>query len=82
MLCRISFNPGVGVMVIFIISKPANGLGSVRSGIWTPPFNTRIELSDIDMVLFPEATITLRLPIMIMKNMKETNIMPVIVARV
>jgi len=63
-------------------SKPDHGLGLPLSGMVTPAFRTRIELSFSVTGLFPEATITLRLAIVIMKKRIEAMIIPVIVARV
>jgi hypothetical protein len=62
--------------------KPEKGLGSVRSGIGTPAFNTRTELLLIDAGLLPEATIMLKLANMMKKKINEAIMIPVIVAKV
>jgi hypothetical protein len=70
------------VIVLLIKSKPAKGFGFPLSGIGTPDFRTRMELSLTETGLLPEATIMLRLPSIIKNIRNEAIIIPVIVAKV
>ena len=63
-------------------SKPDHGFGFPLSGIGTPAFRTRIVLLLRVTGLFPDATITPRLVIVIINKRIEAIIIPVIVARV
>jgi hypothetical protein len=64
------------------MSNPDQGLGLPLSGIGIPAFSTRIVLLLMATGLFPDATIALRLPSIIMKKRIDVKIIPVMVARV